>query len=264
MGFTKLDEGIVESSVWAEDSDTLRVWIYLLAKADSMGVVYVTIPAIALQNGLHLDRVQAILTKFTNPDPNSRSSENEGRRIRIDREPTFSITLLNYMDYRWKDHTHAERQKRYREAHRDVTRDARDASLQSRGTQDRRQKTEDISTKDSCPTPLDESEAAPRKKRKTIAYSEDFLAFWKMYPRPKAKGHAFKAWMGAIRKVEDIATIFDALRLQIPSLMANGDKYCPHPATWLNGCQWEDEGPRTDGDVMTTGPHAGTPILRGL
>lgn len=258
MGFTKLDEGIVESSVWAEDSDTLRVWIYLLAKADAVGVVYVTIPAIALQNGLHLDKVQAILLKFASPDPNSRSSENEGRRIRIDREPTFSITLLNYMDYRWKDHTHAERQRRYREAHRDVTRDASDASLLSRGTQDRRQKTEDINTKDSCPTPLDESKKAPRKKRTTPAYSEDFLLFWNTYPLRVGKGAAWKAYRAATRDIYP-CDLYTALLLHLPALRAKEPQFIPHPATWLNQRRWEDDPPAPQRDRV--GAFADVPVV---
>ena len=199
MGFTKLVESIVESSVWAEDSETLRVWIYLLARADSMGVVWVTIPAIALQNGLTTDKVAAALEKFSAPDPNSRSPKHGGRRIRIDREPTFSIAILNYSDYRWEDHTHAARQKRYRESHRDGS----DASRVSRGTQDRRQKTEDKEkdipeVRRFSPPTAGEVQAYLDSIGETRFSGEGFCAFyeskgWRIGKSP------MKSWQAAVR-----------------------------------------------------------------
>ena len=121
MGFTKLDENIITSTIWAEDSDTVRLWIYLLAAADSEGIVRVTIPALALHNRLGIGRVEEILAKFAAPDPHSRSRIEDGRRLHIENSPEFRIVLVNYEKYRSKDHTHAERQRRYREKLRRVS-----------------------------------------------------------------------------------------------------------------------------------------------
>ena len=46
-GWTKLDSGIVDSTLWAEDHETLRVWIALLAKCDAGGYARVAVPTMA-------------------------------------------------------------------------------------------------------------------------------------------------------------------------------------------------------------------------
>ena len=115
MPFVKLDTNILTSSIWAEDPSTIKVWIYLLASADSNGVVRATVPAIALQCGLDLAMVRAAIDRFCSPDPDSRSAREDGRRIRIERQPKFEIHLLNFAQYRNKDHTAAVRMRNYRQ-----------------------------------------------------------------------------------------------------------------------------------------------------
>jgi hypothetical protein len=128
LGYTKLDENLVTSSVWSEDDKTLRVWVYLMARAGANGAVLDTIPAIARACGYDVASVEAVLEKLAAPDKYSRSPELEGRRVAILREPEFAIHLVNHAKYRGKDHTAAERQRR----HRDVTRDNRDSHGESR------------------------------------------------------------------------------------------------------------------------------------
>jgi hypothetical protein len=118
VAYTKLDENLVSSSVWSEDDRTLRVWVYLMAKADSQGWVLETIPAIARACGYDVATTEAILERLAGPDKYSRTPDMEGRRIAILREPEFGIFLVNHAKYRGKDHTNAERQRRYRNAHR--------------------------------------------------------------------------------------------------------------------------------------------------
>lgn len=188
MGFTKLDCNIVTSSVWAEDHETLRVWIYLLALADAAGRVRVTIPALAMQCGVTIERARAILDRFASPDPASRSPKNEGRRIRIDRNPEFAIVLLNHHDYRKKDYTHAARQRRYREKNAAPSRDgkvtpSRDAVTPSRDT---RQKTEDIKNKNSSSAP--EVPGSVSRSRNRFTYPEDFERWFVQYRRGTGKG----------------------------------------------------------------------------
>jgi hypothetical protein len=114
LGFTKLDENIVTSSVWQEDDKTLRVWVYLMSQAGPNGAVEVTIPGIASYCRYDIATVEAILEKFAAPDKYSRTPEMDGRRIAIVREPEFAIYLINHKKYRDKDHTNAERQRRFR------------------------------------------------------------------------------------------------------------------------------------------------------
>lgn len=123
MGFTKLDENLVTSSIWSEDDKTLRVWVYLMARAGANGAVLDTIPAIARACGYSLADVETVLERLAGPDKYSRSPEMSGRRIAIVHEPEFAIHLVNHSKYREKDHTAAERQRRHRAKQRDVTRD---------------------------------------------------------------------------------------------------------------------------------------------
>ena len=51
MSFAKLDSGIVNSTLWVQPDDVLRVWIWMLSQADADGVVRVAAPALA--NELH-------------------------------------------------------------------------------------------------------------------------------------------------------------------------------------------------------------------
>lgn len=115
-GFVKLDCTILESTIWAEPDDVLRVWIALLAKADSFGVVRSTLPAMANQCRTTLDRMHQILELLKAPDPYSRTPDNEGRRIE---EIEGGWLILNYVKHReitqGKPGSHADRQRRYRQ-----------------------------------------------------------------------------------------------------------------------------------------------------
>lgn len=80
--------------------------------------------------------------------------------------------------------------------------------------------------------------------------SDGFDAFWKVYPRHEAKGSAAKAWKIAVKGLEllpdtggrenAIALILQAATLFAASPRGQG-RYCPHPATWLNGKRFEDD-----------------------
>ena len=73
-------------------------------------------------------------------------------------------------------------------------------------------------------------------------YTEDFLEFWKAYPRKKGKGDAFKAWK-RIKELPDVSVLIAAVSGQRKSdqWKREGGRFIPYPATWLNARQWEDE-----------------------
>lgn len=242
MSYVKLDCNIVTSTIWNESSDTRIVWIYLLVSADPQGVVRVTVPGIATQCGVSIDIVREALEKFASPDPDSRSSKYEGRRIRIEREPQFKIHLLNYEDYRNKDHTHAARQARYREKLKlrgsDASLPSRDASQASRVTGGDVSRSKS-SIKDSCPS------GDGRASADSKLYPGDFLKFWKLYPRKSAKGAALRAWKGIARPRPSAADLEAALQRACtsPDWRKDGGQFVPYPAKWLRARSWEDELP---------------------
>lgn len=72
----------------------------------------------------------------------------------------------------------------------------------------------------------------------------DFVRFWDAYPRRVAKKEARKAWAQLKPDAELVERILDALEWQQfqPAWCDNGGKFVPHPATWLRGERWADEG----------------------
>ena len=70
-----------------------------------------------------------------------------------------------------------------------------------------------------------------------------FDEFWKLYPRKESKQQAKKAWKKLNPGQELFTLIANALeyRSQTKEWLAEGGRYIPHPASWLNGRRWEDE-----------------------
>lgn len=114
MGFTKLDERILQSSIMAESAITFKVWITLLAACRQNGVAYVSSVYIASIAHLPLKKVDESLLRLESPDVNSRSLRDDGRRIR---RVDGGYEIINYSAYRdaaLKD-AEAERKRVYRE-----------------------------------------------------------------------------------------------------------------------------------------------------
>ena len=116
--YVKLFEDILKSSLWAEDSDTRIVWVTMLLMADQDGFVHATAPGIAHFARVSNDVTLRALQAFESPDPNSRTTEHDGRRVeRVE----GGYQILNYSYYREvrdKEHERAlnrERQQRYRD-----------------------------------------------------------------------------------------------------------------------------------------------------
>lgn len=89
----------------------------------------------------------------------------------------------------------------------------------------------------------------PKRERKDKAapplpLADDFAAFWIAYPRKVAKPNAIKAWAKLAKSgdLPGLPVLLTAISQQAEAndwARENG-RYCPHPATWLNGKRWED------------------------
>lgn len=96
-GYSKLDCGIVDSSLWEMPHEYLRVWIAMLAKTDATGYVRVASPAMARLCHLTREDFDRIIDVYCSPDPESRTSDNDGRRLeRVE----GGWQILNYTKYR--------------------------------------------------------------------------------------------------------------------------------------------------------------------
>jgi hypothetical protein len=137
MPFIKLDTEILSSSLWIDSDTTLLFLTALLmaqpyelleaapqleiASLDETGFIvppgwYGFVPAagpgLIHRAMLPKDRGFTALKTLGEPDIESRSQQFGGRRlVRID----GGFIVLNYIRYREKDHTGAERSRRYRE-----------------------------------------------------------------------------------------------------------------------------------------------------
>lgn len=80
------------------------------------------------------------------------------------------------------------------------------------------------------------------RKKPTEAEFEDF---WKAYPRKTEKGNARKAFEKAftnLREQYSIADVIEKIMSGVDAYAKNADPdYLCHPATWLNGCRWDDD-----------------------
>lgn len=82
MGYTKLFSELVASSIWDEDDTTRILWITMLALKDRNHFVRGTEKWLQAASRIPDDALfQASLKKLSNPDPNSKNQDKDGRRI---------------------------------------------------------------------------------------------------------------------------------------------------------------------------------------
>jgi hypothetical protein len=164
MPFVKLDTGILDSTLWIE-KEQRDVFITALLMAEPREFLdpipqirigdleltgfeappgwYGFVPAastgIINRAGVDKESGMEALRRLGEPEAESRSKEFEGRRmIRMN----GGFIILNYMKYRDKDHTAAERQRRLRERRKSVTVTRYDAGVTRDVTQQSRDVTQ--------------------------------------------------------------------------------------------------------------------------
>ncbi len=81
MGYTKLFEELIKSSIWGQDDQTRIVWITLLASKDRYHFVRGTEEWLGRAARVSPEACRRALKKLMAPDPQSHYTEQEGRRI---------------------------------------------------------------------------------------------------------------------------------------------------------------------------------------
>jgi len=81
VGYTKLFSEILDSTVWEEAHPTRIVWITMLAMRDQYHKVSASVPGLARRAIVTLEECEAALDTLSSPDPHSRTTDFEGRRI---------------------------------------------------------------------------------------------------------------------------------------------------------------------------------------
>jgi hypothetical protein len=104
--FVVIDAEILSSSVWSEAAHVKLVWLTLLILCDTEGYVGAAVPGIARAAGVTLGQAREAIALFMEPDPDSRTQANEGRRLEVaDR----GFRILNFREH--LDRLSAERKK---------------------------------------------------------------------------------------------------------------------------------------------------------
>ena len=96
-GYTKLFASIVDSTIWRESKETKIVWITMLAKSDKHGIVEASVPGLADASRVSVEECRVALSSLASPDPDSRTKDHAGRRIK---EIEGGWLLLNHGKYR--------------------------------------------------------------------------------------------------------------------------------------------------------------------
>jgi len=126
-GFAKLHSGIVDSSIWTEDHATRIVWITFLAKADASGNVIGCQQRLAASANVSIDEYDIAIEKLSSPDPESKTPDEEGRRI-VPIQGGWR--LVNHAKYRAKRDSET-RKEQNREAQKRRRERAKNASAKS-------------------------------------------------------------------------------------------------------------------------------------
>lgn len=120
MGFTKLDSGIIDSSIWSEPLAIRVVWVTFLAKANYHGIVKASRSGMIRSSNVSEKDFDRALKVLESPDSDSRSPEFDGRRIEKIEGGWLVLNYKKYREYSYSESPVAIRQRRHREKKRDT------------------------------------------------------------------------------------------------------------------------------------------------
>lgn len=96
--YGKLFASTFTGSMMGAGADTFAVWGYVIANADGRGFVELNPKLLAAVIGSTTQAMAAAIATLTAPDPNSRTKDEDGRRII--REGTFIYRIVNHAKHR--------------------------------------------------------------------------------------------------------------------------------------------------------------------
>ena len=112
---------------------------------------------------------------------------------------------------------------------------------------------------------------ASEKKTPADKYPKEFLEWYAIYPRKKAKGDALKAYRQALKEIDHDALVEKTRKFaRYVEQTQEPAKYVPYPATWLRASQWDDELETPEAPRMNPGGQPGgrkpsaLDIVRGM
>jgi hypothetical protein len=252
--YAKVFSQILDSSI-SRNYLTRLVFMDCLLLADEGGILDITADAIARRTNIPLDIVLEAIRSLSEPDPDSRSGAEEGRRlVLLDPHRNWGWRIVNHAKYRvikTREDKRTYDQNRYAQTKKRVNPSAVNDSIKfhsrSQNSTDSTHSDSDVDVLNTCSPggerqPVLPSMEAPRAanwgpSEKAQAFAD---GFWPAWPRKVARAAAEKAWLARATTPELADRIIEAAKVQTPQLIRNGLEFCPHPASWLNGKRFED------------------------
>lgn len=218
--FAQMYDGTLATKGPWEALVTFQQFIIL---ADKNGVVDMTLEAISRRTTIPLEIVRRGIERLLEPDQDSRSPDEEGRRIvPLSDHRAWGWKVVNYGHYR-KIRSEEER----REYHRQYMRNRRSVnSLVKESTSGEQCQPIAVSSK--------------QKHKNIPPPSGAFLKFWGLWPkgeRKKAQGKCWELW-----RRKDFDQVADAILSHVDALKRSEGwraGFVPMPMTYLNAREWE-------------------------
>ncbi len=97
MAYAKLFSTITDSSLWGASKEARILFVSMLARADAVGFIEAALPGLARMANLTIAETERALAEIMAPDPHSKSTNADGRRVvKVER----GWCLVNYEAYR--------------------------------------------------------------------------------------------------------------------------------------------------------------------
>lgn len=231
--YGKIFEQIYDGTL-SENWQALITFQQMIVLCDADGIIDMTPEAISRRTGIPIEHIKTGIKFLEKSDPYSRSPDENGKRIvRLDEHRPWGWYIVNHAKYkslqdadtiRYQNKLRKRKQREKVKMSRTVT----DSHGQSRHT--------DTDT---------DTDKRKQPSSKDDGYSQEFLEFWKLYPRKTGKGGAYKAW----KKIKEPKTTLTKIQIaliwqkKLDQWIRDNGQYIPHPSTYLNQRRWEDEKP---------------------
>lgn len=237
-GYTKLFSTILGSTIWEEDNATRILWITMLASADKEGRVEASVPGLATFARLSVEDTRKSLEKLKAPDKDSRTQDNEGRRII---EIDGGWLIYNYVKYRRM--LSADERREYKAA---WMRNKRNTALHvdSESTSGQNghiaEADAEAESKEVQKAKAGECQDTVRSMSGHKSQKDMIEALYQAYPKKVDRGHALNMIAKAL-KLAPFEQLIESVEAYAECVAGSDMKYVPNPGTWFNGRRWEDD-----------------------
>lgn len=223
--YGKIFEQMYDGSLACGEWEGLITMQQLIVLADADGVVDMTARAISVRTTVPLEIINKGLKLLQRPDPDSRSKAHDGRRIvLLDDSRTWGWKLVNYSYYAGL----ATREDKKRKDRQRIA-EKRSKNNSVAGC---RNVSQDVAKVAHIDVDVD----VDVNKNMSEADDDDFIVFWKTYPRKDDKKKASVSWRRLSKTKKEKALADAKLRYS-----GTEKKYIPLATTYIDGERWDDE-----------------------